>query len=141
MYQKINDLPFYIFGDGSQKRSFTNISDCLLPFWKAATQENCSKQIINLGATIPYSILEAATLLSEIVGGAKIEFLEQRHEVKDALPGHDKSIELFQYSDTITLKDGLTTMWEWAQQQPRRKRQEWEKYELDKGMYSSWKTK
>ena len=141
MYQKINDLPFYIFDDGAQKRSFTSISDCLLPFWKAATQENCSKQIINLGATTAYSILDAATMLSKIVGGAKIEFLEQRHEVKDALPGHNKSIELLQYTDTISLRDGLADMWAWACRQPRRQRQEWESYELDKGMYASWKTR
>jgi UDP-glucose 4-epimerase len=141
MYQKINGLPFYIFGDGSQKRSFTNINDCLLPFWKAATQANCSKQVINLGATTATSILEAATILRDIVGGAEIEFLEQRHEVKDALPGHDKSIALLQYADTTPLHDGLQGMWEWALQQPKRERREWDTYELNKGMYASWQIK
>ena len=139
MYQKINNAPFCIFGDGSQKRAFTNINDCLLPFWKAAKQENCSKQIINLGSTFYTSILDAANILSGIVGGADIQFLEQRHEVKDALPGHDKSMALLQYADTTSLTDGLLEMWEWAKRQPTRERREWDAYELDKGMYASWK--
>jgi UDP-glucose 4-epimerase len=30
-------------------------------------------------------------------------------------------------------------MWEWAQKQPNRDRFVWDKYELDKGIYSFWK--
>ena len=37
------------------------------------------------------------------------------------------------------LKDGLTKMWEWAQQQPMKDRFIWSSYELDKGIYSYWK--
>lgn len=139
MYQKLNNQPFTIFGDGSQKRAFSYIDDCLLPFWKAATQENCSKQIINLGGTVHTTIKEAAIILSEIVDGAEISYLEQRHEVKDALPGHEKSVALLNYADQTSLRDGLTIMWEWAKRQPVRKRMEWDKYELEKGLYGFWK--
>jgi UDP-glucose 4-epimerase len=139
MYQKLNNEPFTIFGDGSQQRAFSYIDDCLLPFWKAATQENCSKQIINLGSTTHTSIKEAATILSGIVGGAEILYLEQRHEVKDALPGHEKSIALLDYADHTSLPEGLAIMWEWAKKQPARPRMEWKKYELEKGMYGFWK--
>ena len=139
MYNKLNNQPFTIFGDGSQKREFSYIDDCLLPFWKAAVNENSSKQIINIGGTQAYTISEAAALLQEIVGGAEFLFLEQRHEVKHALPAHDKSIELLDYKDITALKEGLTAMWQWAQQQPQRKRMEWDAYELEKGMYHSWK--
>ena len=139
MYQKLQGEPFTIFGDGSQKRAFTFIDDCLLPFWKAATLDACSKQIINLGGTTYTSILEAATLLTEIIGGASIQHLEQRHEVKDALPGHEKSIRLLDYSDKTPLKEGLKIMWNWAKAQPVRERMQWEKYELEKGLYGFWK--
>ena len=30
-------------------------------------------------------------------------------------------------------------MWAWARQQPNRKRFEWPKYELEKGIYEYWK--
>jgi len=139
MYQKLHNEPFTIFGDGSQKRAFTCVDDCLLPFWKAATQENCSKQIFNLGSTIYTSIKDAAIILSGIIGGAEITYLEQRHEVKDALPGHEKSLRLLDYKDNTTLAEGLTGMWEWAKKQPARERMQWETYELETGMYGFWK--
>jgi UDP-glucose 4-epimerase len=139
MYQKLNHEPFTIFGDGSQQRAFSYIDDCLLPFWKSATLENCSKQIINLGGTIHTTIKEAATILSEIIGGTDITYLEQRHEVKDALPGHEKSILLLDYADKTSLHEGLSNMWEWAKKQPVRPRMQWEKYELEKGLYGFWK--
>lgn len=139
MYQKLNNEPFSIFGDGSQKRAFSYIDDCLLPLWKAAICENASKQIINLGGITETSILEAAELLREIVGGAEINFLESRHEVKNAYSSHEKSITLLQYEDKTTLKEGLTEMWNWALQQPKRDRMEWKEYELEKGLYGFWK--
>ena len=40
------------------------------------------------------SILEAAEILKAIVGGAEIQFLENRHEVKYAYPTHQKSIDI-----------------------------------------------
>lgn len=110
MYQKLNNQPFTIFGDGSQKRSFSYIDDCLQPFWKAATLENCSRQIVNLGGTVHSTIKEAAIILSEILGGAEITYLEQRHEVKDALPGHEKSVALLNYADQPSLREELTVM-------------------------------
>jgi UDP-glucose 4-epimerase len=139
MYNKLNNEPFTIFGDGLQKRSFSYINDCLLPFWKAAVNENTSKQIINLGGTKEHTIIEAANILKDIVGGTEFLFLEERHEVKNALPAHDKSIELLDYEDITSLQEGLTIMWEWSQQQPKRKRMEWDAYELDKGIYQFWK--
>lgn len=139
MFQKLNNERFTIFGDGSQKRAFSYIDDCLLPLWKAAEKKELSRQIINLGGITSTTILEAATILQDIVGGAGIEFVEQRHEVKNAIPSHQKSIELLEYTDNTNLKEGLVTMWQWASSQPRRKRQEWEQYELDKGLYAFWK--
>jgi UDP-glucose 4-epimerase len=139
LYQKLNNQPITIYGDGSQKRAFSCIDDCLLPLWNAAVAPAASKQIINLGSKKEYSILEAATILQEIVGGAQIEFLEMRHEVHAAYSTHQKSEEILGYQDTITLQDGLKAMWEWAQQQPKRNQFVWPKYELERGLYKFWK--
>jgi UDP-glucose 4-epimerase len=139
MFQKLNNEPFTIFGDGSQKRAFSYIDDCLLPLWDTAVNKAASRQVINLGGTIETTVLEAAHLLREVVGEADLQFLEQRHEVKYAYPTHQKSIELLNYQEKTSLKEGLSIMWDWAKQQPSRKRQEWDKYELDKGMYQFWK--
>lgn len=139
MYQKLTNEPFSIFGEGEQKRAFSYVDDCLAPLWQAAINQNASKQIINLGSAIETTILEAATLLQEVVGGSSFNFLEQRHEVKNAFSTHQKSYEILYYEDKTSLKSGVTAMWEWAVQQPVRIRKEWDAYELEKGIYGFWK--
>ena len=139
IYQKLNDQPITIYGDGSQKRSFSYIDDCLLPLWNAAEAAQASKQIINLGSKKEYSILSAAGILQEIVGGSEIRFLDKRHEVHVAYSTHEKSEILLGYKDITELPKGLATMWEWAQKQPKRNQFVWPKYELEKGLYQFWK--
>lgn len=139
IYQKLNDQPITIYGDGSQKRSFSYIDDCLLPLWNSAEAPQASKQIINLGSKKEYSILSAAGILQEIVGGSEIRFLDKRHEVHLAYSTHEKSEILLGYQDITELPKGLTAMWEWAQKQPKRNQFVWPKYELEKGLYQFWK--
>ncbi len=141
MYQYLNNESMTIFGDGKQTRAFTYIDDCLLPLWKSAIQENCSKEIINLGGIVYNSINEANQILRNIIKEGEVEYKEQRHEVKDAHPTWDKSVRLLDYKHTTPLQEGLLKMWEWAKKQPTRERFQWENYELEKGIYSFWKTK
>lgn len=139
MYQYMNGEPMTIFGDGTQTRAFSFIDDCLEPLWKCSQQENCSKEIINLGSTIHYTINEANTILRNVIKDGNVEYKEPRHEVKNAHPTWQKSVDLLGYEDKTSLYDGLKAMWEWAQKQPNRKRFVWEKYELEKGIYHFWK--
>jgi len=139
MYQHMNGNPITIFGDGTQTRAFSYIDDVLEPFWKAATDERASKEIINLGGIKEYTITEAANILMEVIGGKEVKYLEQRHEVKHAWSTHQKSVELLDYTETVGLKEGLIEMWEWAQKQPERVQQKFDIYEVDKGLYSFWK--
>jgi UDP-glucose 4-epimerase len=139
MYQYMNNEPMTIFGDGEQKRAFSFIDDCLEPLWKASQQENCSKEIINLGGTRHYTINEANETLKEVIKDGQTIYKEQRHEVKIAVPTWQKSVDLLGYEDKTTLYDGLSQMWEWVQKQPNRKRFVWDNYEVDKGIYSFWK--
>lgn len=139
MNQHINNQPMTIFGDGEQKRAFSFIDDCLEPLWKAAVDPRASKQIINLGSSIFYTINQANKILRDVIGSGETVYKESRHEVKNAHPTWTKSKELLDYEDKTDLKDGLDVMWKWAQKQPKRKQFVWDKYELDKGIYSFWK--
>jgi UDP-glucose 4-epimerase len=139
MFQHINGLPTTIFGDGKQTRAFSYIDDSLEPLWNAAVKPQASKQIINLGGIEEYSILEANTILREVIGCDKLEFLEQRHEVKHSIPTWQKSVDILDFKHKTSLKEGITEMWNWAQQQPMRDRFIWPSYELDKGIYKFWK--
>jgi UDP-glucose 4-epimerase len=139
MYQHLNGQDMTIFGDGEQKRAFSFIDDCLEPLWKASINDNCSKQIINLGGTKYTTINEANNILKEVIGGGNTTYLEQRHEVKTAHPTWQKSIDLLDYKDKTTLHEGLSIMWEWAKRQPNRERFVWKNYEIDNGIYEFWK--
>ena len=139
MFQHLNDQPMTIFGDGEQTRAFSYIDDSLEPLWNAATKNEASKQIINLGGVEDHSIKNACEILQEVIGGGNIEYLESRHEVKHSIPTHQKSVDLLGFSHRTNLKEGITAMWEWAKAQPKRERFVWPSYELEKGIYSFWK--
>jgi UDP-glucose 4-epimerase len=139
MNQHINGLPMTIFGDGEQQRAFSFIDDCLEPLWKAAVDKRASKQIINLGSGVFYTINEANSILREVIDGGTYVHKEGRHEVKNAHPTWNKSIVLLDYEDKTSLHDGLEIMWQWAKNQPNKKQFVWENYELEKGIYSFWR--
>lgn len=141
MYQHLNNQPMTIYGDGTQTRAFSYIDDNLEPFWNAAVLPEASKQIINVGGIEEISINEACDTLMQVIGGGTRVHMEQRHEVKHSIPTYQKSIDLLKYQYKTSLTQGLTAMWEWAQQQPMRERFVWSTYELDKGLYSFWKNK
>jgi len=141
MYQHLNDEPMTIFGDGEQTRAFSYIDDSLEPLWNAAILPQASKEIINLGGIEEYSIKDANQILRDVIGSGDVIHKEARHEVKHSIPTYQKSIDILGFKHKTSLKEGLTNMWNWAQQQPMRERFVWPTYELDNGIYSFWKNK
>lgn len=137
IYQRLNNQPTTIYGNGTQVRSFSYIDDILEPLWKSGNIKEASKQIINLGGIIPNTINEANICFKNIAGGETI-YLEERHEVHTAVPTYEKSIEILQFKHTTQIQDGLRKMWEWAQKQPERERFSWEKYEITNKIYKYW---
>ena len=138
MYRHLHDKSLLIYGDGSQQRAFSYIDDSLFPLWNAADNPSASKQIINLGGIKEVSILEAAHILIGVMGSGDVEFAPPRHEVKEAYSTFEKSQHLLGFEHKTDLEDGLKKMWDWAKRVPMRDRFVWEKYELDKGLYSFW---
>ncbi|OEK06762.1 NAD-dependent epimerase/dehydratase family protein [Roseivirga misakiensis] len=140
MFQYICGQPMSVFGDGSQKRAFSFIDDCLKPLWAAAVEPRASKEIINLGSGVEHSILQANEILREVIGEGEVAFREQRHEVKNAHPTWQKSVDILAFEDKTDLRTGLSIMWEWAKRQSYREKFVWDQYELDQGIYDFWKT-
>ncbi len=139
MYQYMNNETMTIFGDGEQKRAFSYVDDILEPLWNAAILSNASNQIINLGGIEEHSINKANAILREVIGAGSVIHKEARHEVKHSIPTWQKSVDILGFEHKTSLFTGLTSMWGWAQQQPKRERFVWPSYELDNGIYSFWK--
>ena len=75
-----------IFGDGKQKRAFSDIKFCLEPLEKLLTTGD--KQIFNLGSDTDYTLKGVALIVKAVARefgfNPKIEHLEARNEVKYA---------------------------------------------------------
>lgn len=142
MMQFKNNEPLTIYGDGLQTRAFSYIEDMLEPLWKAGISEKAKNQIINLGGMKEISIKDACLTMCEVLspyGTISYVHKEPRYEVKHAVPTYTKSVELLGYKDRVTLKEGLTRMWEWVKDKPNEGRFHWPEYEVEKGIYSYWK--
>jgi len=139
MHQALKNKPMLVYGDGNQTRAFTYIEDNLEPLWNAAVLPEASKEIINLGGIVPYTINEAINTLSNIIDYHNIEYKEPRYEVKWAVPTYQKSIDILGFKHKTDLDEGLLKMWNWAKQQPERPQYKWDNYEINKGMYEYWK--
>lgn len=139
LYQSLNDLPLTIYGDGGQQRAFSPIEDCLPCLWRAAVLPEAGKQIINLGGTKHMTINQIADMVIRVTGKGTKVYLEGRHEVRDAFPTYQKSMDILGFREAHNIEDTIRDMWEWLQEQPTRERKVWDKYEVNKGIYSFWK--
>lgn len=119
MYNALNNLPCLIYGDGLQGRSFTYIDDIIPCLYNA---EAVNKEIINLGASSPWTVEAAATIFKMVTGYNNFQHTEPRHEVAEAFCNVNKSIAYlgFGISKETDIKTGLTKMWEWAKTVPMR---------------------
>lgn len=107
--------PMTIFGDGTQTRAFSYISD-VAPYIARSVSVNAAKNtIINIGADKPYSILELAETIAKALGKKKeIKFLPARHEVVDAHSDHSRAKEIFSIKKTTPLYEGIERMVKWS---------------------------
>ena len=138
--QVLNGKSISIYGDGTQKRAFSNIKYCLEPFEKLMIMGD--GEIFNIGSDKTYTLNETAEIFQKVVKefgyAAKIEYLEARHEVKCAYSNHDKIKKALGFKDETDLEKTVKEMFVWAIKQPKREIKQIN-YELTKGMYGYWK--
>lgn len=132
--------PISVYGDGTQKRAFSDIKFYLEPFEKLMGGFN--GEIFNIGADHEFELNEVATIVQKIANknGYKsiIEHLEARHEVKDAYCNHDRAKQMLDFKDETNIESTIDEMFAWAKDQPQREIKKM-KYEIEKNIYSFWK--
>jgi len=134
-----------IYGSGEQTRAFSYIDD-VIPYVKAAGfQENCSKQIINIGPLEEYSVNYLAIQVLKAFGREDlipIHVLDRPREVKDAFCTNDKAIKLLGYKTSTTFEDGIQKMVEWAKTQGPQEFKYLDNLELEgKNIPETWRDK
>lgn len=114
-----------IYGDGNQKRSFTDVRDILPCFVKSLTQADVAGQTINIGPDDKVTtILELAELVAEVLGFGPLHpvFVEPRpREVRHATCSADKARRLFGYQAQHELAGTIKEMAAWIERRGPRK--------------------
>lgn len=136
MYNALNNLPCLIYGDGSQGRTFTYIDDIIPCLYRAKDVKN---EIINLGASQPWTIESAAEIFKKVTGYTYFKHTEPRHEVAEAYCNTSKSRNLLGFEKETSLEEGLTKMWAWARQQKMRPLDQMPELETQVNAHSSLK--
>jgi len=107
MLQKKNPI---IYGDGNQKRTFSDIDDCIYCLDKLLTDPDIFSQTVNIGPDEEFiSINELYHLLSnKLKFNLEPKYLEDRpNEVKHATCSADKARKILNYKTSVKLDESL----------------------------------
>jgi UDP-glucose 4-epimerase len=119
----LRGLPPVIYGDGSQRRCFSFVSDVVDPLLRLGTDDAVRGEVVNVGPDEgDVTILELAHAIAGILGvPCDPVFVPARPlEVPHATCSADKARRLLGYRTRVTLVEGLTAMADWiAEQGPR----------------------
>ncbi|MDR1990274.1 MAG: NAD-dependent epimerase/dehydratase family protein [Acidobacteriaceae bacterium] len=102
-----------IYGDGSQLRDFVYVDDAADAFLRAGATDACNGQAFNVGGTHAISHRDLTTLLIDIAGTGRVEYIEWPCEKKaidigDFYADSSKMITATGWQPTVDLHEGLT---------------------------------
>lgn len=141
MNQIMQGQPMTVFGDGTQTRAFTYISDVAPHIANSVNLPQAFGQVINIGADKPYSVHCLAEVVAEAFGvKPTIRLLDARNEVVHAYSDHSKACQIFGQQSTVDLEEGVGRMAAWAQGAGARRSQVFGDIEVRRNLPPSWKT-
>lgn len=107
--------PYYIYGDGTQRRCFSYIDDVVEALFNAGFG-NFHGMTFNIGADKDYSINQLSEIIQK-VSKKDIDpvFINERpQEVKIAIADHSLAKKYLGYQDKTPLTDGIELTWKYA---------------------------
>src|SRR5258705_9556420 len=108
MNQLLRGEPMSIFGDGSQMRAFTHISDVAPVIAASVDRPSARNQIFNVGADVPYTVGSLAQTVATAMGKeCRVVKLDARNEVKIAFSDHSKVEAVFGKQEKTPLEVGI----------------------------------
>lgn len=127
--QALHERPITVFGDGSQTRSFTYLTDQIEGLLKLASREEAKGSVVNIGNDLETSVLDMARKVLEITGSSsEIAF----HPLPKDDPLRRKPVitrarEILGWEPKVSLEDGLARTIEWYKSSGAGKPEEYEK--------------
>jgi UDP-glucose 4-epimerase len=108
----IEDRTIDIYGDGSQLRDFVFVDDAADAFLRAGATDRVNGEVYNIGGDQPISHRQLTSLLVDIAGSGRVEYVEWPADKKAIDIGSfytdsSKFIDTTGWTPTIPLRDGL----------------------------------
>src|SRR3989344_1050096 len=138
--QIMNKKPMTIYGDGTQTRAFSYIDDVAPHIARSVTMPETVNETYNIGADIPYTVLDLAQTMEEAMGESYVIIhYPERKEVRHSFSDHSKVKRVFGIKNTVPLKEGVRRMVEWSTEIGPMEPTRFDDIEVDKNMPPSWK--
>lgn len=142
MNQCLKGEAMTIFGDGSQQRAFTHISD-VAPIIAESTERTTWKvhnRTFNIGADRPTTVNELSELVAMAMGVPhRVQYLPKRHEAEVAFTKHEALAYSFpKRKPATTLVQGIAQMAAWVKQHGAQPTPAFTDIEVRKGLPPSW---
>ena len=140
MNQILRGEPLSIFGDGTQSRSFSYISDVAPVVADSILRPEAENQIFNIGASRPYTINELGQTVSRTMGVPfRPRYLPPRSEVKHIHASHDKAIALLGYESRVALEEGIKAMAAWVSRVGARESKRFTAVEIERNLPTAYR--
>lgn len=116
MLRSLNGLPPVVFGDGTQTRDFTYVSDIAKGILTAGLAGNMIGQTINLGSGKELTINDLTREVANVLGHGEIEVVFDAPRPADVLRLYAdtrKARQLIGFEPSISLTEGLKKLKNW----------------------------
>jgi UDP-glucuronate decarboxylase len=112
--QALNNEPITVFGDGSQTRSFTYVTDQIEGILRLAAMD-ARGEVVNIGNNIETSIIELARLIKKLTNSkSEITFHPlPADDPKRRCPDISKARHLLNWQPKVTLEEGIKNTIKW----------------------------
>lgn len=140
MKQILQGEPLSIFGDGTQTRAFSYISDVAPVMADSILRPEAYGEIFNIGAGRPYTINELGETVSRAMGVPfRPEYLPSRSEVRHIHASHAKASALLGHEARVVLEEGVKAMVAWVKQVGARGSKDFGAIEIERNLPPSWR--
>jgi UDP-glucose 4-epimerase len=140
MNQILRGEPLTIFGDGTQTRAFSHVSDVAPIIVDSILRSEAYDQIINIGSDRPYTVNELGEVVSRAMGVPfRPQYLPARFEVRHIHAEHAKARDLLGYQGRVELEEGVCAMAAWVKQVGARVSTNYGAVEIERNLPSSWR--
>jgi len=111
----LHDNEITIYGNGTQLRDYTYISDIVNGLYLAAEKAESSGQVFNLGYSNPISVNDLVEKMYAISGKTrKIKYIEnQKGDVDITYSNTEKAKKILNYHPQVNIDEGLKKTYDW----------------------------